>query len=77
MVGLLATLVSGALLILAEVLLRDGYDRFVWGIVWFAALGVLTGTIIWWGIAGRKLLRRVYRHWRRSRSQGHRSGDST
>jgi len=66
MYGLLALLVSATVLALAEVLLRNGYDRFTWGIVWFAALGILIGTIVWWCAVGRKPLRRFIRRWRGS-----------
>ncbi len=62
--GLLISLISGALLALSELLLRDGYDRLAWGIVWFASLGVLIMAILWSCKEGAKALRQ--RHRRRS-----------
>lgn len=65
--ALLATLASGALLALAEILLRDGYDRFSWGIVWFASLGALALAILGWCVAATRALRHRARRWRRHR----------
>ncbi len=59
--GLLILLVSGALLVLSELLLRAGYDRLAWGIVWFTALGVTIVAIMWWCREGAKALRRRWR----------------
>ncbi len=56
--ALLILLVSGALLALSELLLRDGYDRLAWGIVWFASLGVMIMAILWWCREGTQALRR-------------------
>jgi len=66
-IALLITLLSGMLLALAELLLRDGYDKLSWGIVWFASLGVLVIAVLGWCIAGTRKLRRRVRRWRRSR----------
>ncbi len=59
--GLLIPLVSGALLVLSELLLRAGYDRLAWGIVWFTSLGVTIMAILWWCREGAKALRRQRR----------------
>lgn len=66
-IALLITLLSGTLLALAEYLLRDGYDRLAWGIVWFASLGVFAIAILGWCVAGTRALRHRVRRWRRYR----------
>lgn len=63
----LLTLVSGTLLLISEILLRDGYDRFSWGIVWFASLGVLAIAIVGWCVVAARPLRRRVRRWRHYR----------
>lgn len=65
--AILLTLISGALLLVSEMLLRDGYDRFSWGIVWFASLGVLAIAVVGWCVAAVRPLRRRLRRWRRNR----------
>jgi hypothetical protein len=65
--AILITLVSGVVLLVSEMLLRDGYNRFTWGIVWFASLGVLAIAIVGWCMAAAKPLRRRVRRWRRYR----------
>lgn len=65
--AILLTLISGALLLASEILLRDGYNRFSWGIVWFASLGMLAIAIVGWCVVAARPIRRWVRHWRRYR----------